>query len=168
MTYGRRVSAAHWTMPPGAARLPDDTFLALQQALAGRYSLESELGRGGMGLVFRAREVRLDRPVAIKLLRPDVAARSDIRERFLREARTAAQLYHPNIVPIYLADEIDGLIFFVMACVEGETLARRVERTGPLAPDEAARLLRSISWALGVCARAWRGASRHQAGKHPH
>ena len=102
-----------------------------------------------MGLVFRAREVRLDRPVAIKLLRPDVAARSDIRERFLREARTAAQLYHPNIVPIYLADEIDGLIFFVMACVEGETLARRVERTGPLAPDEAARLLHSISWALG-------------------
>jgi serine/threonine-protein kinase len=154
-------------MPPGAVGLPDDTFLALQHALAGRYSLESELGRGGMGLVFRAREVRLDRPVAIKLLRPDVAARDDIRERFLREARTAAQLYHPNIVPIYLADEIDGLIFFVMACVEGETLARRVERTGPLAPDEAAGCCDPF---LGprVCARAWRGASRHQAGEHPH
>jgi serine/threonine-protein kinase len=135
-------------MPHGIPGLPDDTFMALQQALAGRYSLESELGRGGMGLVYRAREVRLDRPVAIKLLRPDVAARDDIRERFLREARTAAQLYHPNIVPIYLADEIDGLIFFVMACVEGETLARMVERTGPMAPDEAARLLRSIAWAL--------------------
>ena len=148
MTYGSRVSAAYWAMPSGMHGPPDDSFLALQQALAGRYSLESELGRGGMGLVFRAREVRLDRPVAIKLLRPEVAARHDIRERFLREARTAAQLYHPNIVPIYLADEIDGLIFFVMACVDGETLARRVERTGPMAPDEAARILRSISWAL--------------------
>ena len=135
-------------MAPHAYGLPDDSFLALQQALAGRYSLECELGRGGMGLVFRAREVRLDRPVAIKLLRPDVAARDDIRERFLREARTAAQLHHPNIVPIYLADEIDGLIFFVMACVDGETLARRAERTGPMAPDEVAGLMRSISWAL--------------------
>ena len=148
MTYGRSVGAAHWAMVSGPHRLADDTFLALQQALAGRYSLESELGRGGMGVVFRAREVRLDRPVAIKLLRPDVAARDDIRERFLREARTAAQLVHPNIVPIYLADEIDGLIFFVMACIEGETLARRVERTGPMAPDDGAKLLRSISWAL--------------------
>ncbi len=135
-------------MPPGPHRLNDDTFLALQQALAGHYSLESELGRGAMGLVFRAREVRLDRPVAIKLLRPDVASRGDMGERFLREARTAAQLYHPNIVPIYHADEIDGLSFFVMACVEGETLARRVERRGPMAPDEAARLLRAIAWAL--------------------
>ena len=135
-------------MPSGPHRVPDDNFLALQQALAGRYSLESELGHGAMGLVFRAREVRLDRPVAIKLLRPDLASRGDIRERFLREARTAAQLYHPNIVPIYLADEVDGLIFFVMACVDGETLARRVERKGSLAPDEATRLLRSIAWAL--------------------
>jgi len=135
-------------MPSGPQQVPDDTFLALQQALAGRYSLESELGHGAMGLVFRAREVRLDRPVAIKLLRPDLASRGDIRERFLREARTAAQLYHPNIVPIYLADEVDGLIFFVMACVDGETLARRVERKGSLAPDEATRLLRSIAWAL--------------------
>ena len=92
MTYGGGVSAAHSAMPLGTYGLPDDTFLALQQALAGRYSLESELGHGGMGVVFRAREVRLDRPVAIKLLRPDVAARPDIRERFLREARTAAQL----------------------------------------------------------------------------
>ncbi len=135
-------------MPSGPHRVPDDTFLALQQALAGRYSLESELGRGAMGLVFRAREVRLDRPVAIKLLRPDLASRGDIKERFLREARTAARLYHPNIVPIYLADEVDGLSFFVMACVDGETLARRVERKGPMAPDEAARVLRAITWAL--------------------
>ncbi|MBP2648418.1 MAG: protein kinase [Gemmatimonadetes bacterium] len=148
MTYGRGVSAAHWAMASGPHHLVDDTFLALQEALAGRYSLESELGRGGMGLVYRAREVRLDRPVAIKLLRPDLASRSDIRERFLREARTAAQLYHPNIVPIHLADEVDGMSFFVMACVDGETLAQRIERKGPMAPEEAARLLRSIAWAL--------------------
>ena len=148
MTYGRGVSAAHWAMASGPHHPVDDTFLALQQALAGRYSLESELGRGAMGLVYRAREVRLDRPVAIKLLRPDLASRSDIRERFLREARTAAQLYHPNIVPIHLADEVDGMSFFVMACVDGETLAQRIERKGPMAPEEAARLLRSIAWAL--------------------
>ena len=126
----------------------DDTFLALQEALAGRYSLESELGHGAMGVVFRAREVRLDRTVAIKLLRPDLATRSDVREKFMQEARTAAQLDHPNIVRIYLADEVDGLSFFVMACVDGDTLARQVERKGPMAPGEAARLLRSISWAL--------------------
>lgn len=136
-------------MPTANNGLPDDTFLALQQALAGRYSLESELGRGGMGIVFRAREVRLDRLVAIKLLRPDVATRAEVRDRFLSEARTAAGLEHPNIVPIYLADEVAGLSFFVMACVDGETLARRVERRGPMVAGEAARMLRSIAWALG-------------------
>ena len=126
----------------------DDTFLALQEALAGRYSLESELGMGQWAVVFRAREVRLDRTVAIKLLRPDLATRSDVRERFMQEARTAAKLDHPNIVRIYLADEVDGLSFFVMECVDGDTLARQVERKGAMAPGEAARLLRAISWAL--------------------
>src|SRR3954452_22300135 len=80
---------------------PDSLFLSFQLALAGRYSIDRELGRGGMGIVFLAREVHLDRPVAIKLLPPNRAAEPSLRERFLREARTAANLSHPNIIPIH-------------------------------------------------------------------
>src|SRR5829696_4380757 len=93
----------------------DPEFVALQTALAGQYSLERELGRGGMGIVYLAREVRLERLVAIKLLPPGLAGRPDLRERFLREARTAARLSHPNIVPIFRVDDIGGVVFIVMA-----------------------------------------------------
>lgn len=77
-------------------------ILALQEHLAGRYSIETELGRGGMGIVLLARDVALDRLVAIKLLPESLAADPEYRKRFLREARTAAGLSHPNIVPIHL------------------------------------------------------------------
>jgi serine/threonine-protein kinase len=92
--------------------------------------------------------VRLDRPVAIKLLPPSKTADPRLRERFLREARTAAKLSHPNIIPIYAVEEIDAFVFFAMAYVEGETLTERVRRRGPLPPSEAARLLRDVAWAL--------------------
>src|ERR671918_2279110 len=85
--------------------LPDRLFLDFQSAIAGRYSLERELGRGGMGVVYLAREVRLDRPVAIKVLPPTRARNHALRERFLREARTAAKLSPPNIIPIHAVDE---------------------------------------------------------------
>jgi serine/threonine-protein kinase len=127
---------------------PDEVFVEVQAALAGRYSLERELGRGGMGIVYLAREVRLDRPVAIKLLPPARARDARLRERFLREARTAAKLSHPHIVPIFAVDEIGAFVFFAMAYVEGETLTERVRRRGPLPPSEAARVLREIAWAL--------------------
>ena len=127
---------------------PDRLFLDFQEAVAGRYSLERELGRGGMGVVYLAREVRLDRPVAIKLLPPGKAADPKLRERFLREARTAAKLSHPNIIPLHAVEELGQFVFFVMAYVEGETLTARVRRTGPLAPSEAARILRDVAWAL--------------------
>jgi serine/threonine-protein kinase len=129
--------------------LPSPEFFALQQAVAGSYSLERELGRGGMGVVFLARDVALDRPVAIKLLPPELAARPGMRERFLREARTAARLSHPNIVPIHAVEERDGLVFFVMAFVDGETLGDRVRRAGPLPAAEAMRVTQEIAWALG-------------------
>ena len=83
------------------ASLVDPTFIAFQQALAGRYSIDRELGRGGMGIVYLAREVHLDRLVAIKLLPPERASDPELRERFLREARLAAKLSHPNIVVLY-------------------------------------------------------------------
>lgn len=123
-------------------------FIALQEALAGRYSLEHELGRGGMGIVYLAHEVALDRPVALKLLPPELAAQPALRERFLREARTAAGLSHPNIVPIHAVDEIAGYVFFAMAFVDGETLGQRVRSRGPLSSSDAARLLREVAWAL--------------------
>ncbi len=125
-------------------------FLALQELLAGRYSIERELGRGGMGIVLLARDVALDRPVAIKLLPPHLATRPDERDRFLKEARTAAGLAHPNIVPIHLVEAHGDLVFFVMGFVDGETLRDRVERAGPLPPRLATKLLQEVAWALGA------------------
>src|SRR2546423_10092988 len=126
----------------------DRLFLDFQSAIAGRYSLEREVGRGGMGVVYLAREVRLDRPVAIKLLPPSKTADPKLRERFLREARTAAKLSHPNVISIHAVEETGGFVFFAMAYVEGETLTERVRRRGPLAPSEGSRVLRDGAWAL--------------------
>src|SRR4051812_25597995 len=126
----------------------DPLFLAFQEAVAGRYSLERELGRGGMGVVYLAREVRLDRPVAIKLLPPELAAHANLRDRFTREARTAARLSHPYIVPIHAVDEIGGFVFYVMAYVDGETLGQRVQHRGALPAQEVTRILREVAWAL--------------------
>ena len=127
---------------------PDDLFLALQAALAGRYSLERELGRGGMGIVYLARDVRLDRPVALKLLPPERAEVPGLRESFLREARLAARLAHPNIVPIHAVEEIGDCVFYAMRYVAGETLGERLRRVYRLAPHDAARLLQDTAYAL--------------------
>ncbi|GLC26947.1 serine/threonine-protein kinase [Roseisolibacter agri] len=126
---------------------PDGAFLELQAALAGEYSLQRELGRGGMGIVYLARDVQLDRDVAIKVLPPHLGT-AESRERFLREARTAAGLSHPHIVPIHRVGEARGFVFFVMSYVEGETLGERLRTRGPLAPAEATRVLREVAWAL--------------------
>src|SRR5687768_8614884 len=126
----------------------DPEFIGLQAALAGQYSLERELGRGGMGVVYLAREVRLERHVAIKLLPPALAVRPELRERFLREARTAAKLSHPNIVPIFRVDELGGFVFIVMAYIEGDTLSQRIRARGQLSSNEVARILREVAWAL--------------------
>ncbi len=123
-------------------------FIALQQALIGRYSLERELGRGGMGIVFLARDVALDRSVAIKLLPPAMAAQPALRERFLREARTAAKLSHPNIIPIFSVESAADLVFFVMAYVEGETLGQRIRARGPLLARDGTKLIQEVAWAL--------------------
>jgi hypothetical protein len=126
----------------------DETFLLVQSALAGEYSLERELGRGGMGLVYLAREVQLDRLVAIKVLPPHLSVNAELRSRFLRESRTAARLSHPNVVPVFRVGEVGGLVYFAMAYVEGETLTHRVATKGPLVPHEGARILREAAWAL--------------------
>ena len=137
---------------------PSADFLDLQAALAGEYSLQRELGRGGMGIVYLARDVQLDRDVAIKVLPSHLARTAESRERFVREARTAAGLSHPHIVPIHRVGEAVApgergapgkrFVFFVMSYVEGETLGERLRTRGPLPPAEAARVLREVAWAL--------------------
>ena len=138
-------------MPPRTFRVvtyPSTEFLDLQAALAGEYSLQRELGRGGMGIVYLARDVQLDRDVAIKVLPTHLAETPSARERFLREARMAAGLSHPHIVPIHRVGEAGGFVFFVMSYIEGETLGERLRTRGPLPPVEATRVLREVAWAL--------------------
>jgi len=132
--------------------VPDITDPELQarvtQVLAPAYEVEGEIGRGGNGIVYRARDVRLKRNVAVKLLPPELAYRAEIRTRFLQEAQTAAQLSHPNIVPIYTVDEKDGLVYFVMAFIDGESLGGRLRARGPTNADDTRRILREVGQAL--------------------
>src|SRR5215212_3995049 len=143
--FGRETSSPQGRTT-GMAQ-PSSEFLELQAALAGEYSIQRELGRGGMGIVYLARDVQLDRDVAIKVL-PSHLASADARERFVREARMAAGLSHPHIVPIHRVGEAGGFVFFVMSYVEGETLGERLRRTGPMPATEATRVLREVAWAL--------------------
>lgn len=120
----------------------------LQRTLGDQYGVERELGRGGMGAVFLARDLRLHRHVAIKVLPPALSAHADLRERFLRETRVAASFSHPNIVPVHAIEEREGLLAFVMGFVDGETLGARVRRSGPVSVLEAVRVLQEMAWAL--------------------
>jgi serine/threonine protein kinase len=123
----------------------------LTQALGSAYTLDGEIGRGGMGVVFNARDERLKRQVAVKVLPPELAFREEIRLRFLREAETAARLSHPHIVPIHSVGEApDGLVYFVMAYVDGESLAAKLKRRGRLPSDEARRIMQETADALGA------------------
>lgn len=120
----------------------------VERVLSPHYELDTEIGRGGMGVVYRAKDRRLKRTVAIKVLPPELAFRSEIKTRFLREAETAAQLNHPNIVDIYAVDEAEGIVFFVMAYITGDNLAKRLHDHGALSVDETRRTLRDVADAL--------------------
>jgi serine/threonine-protein kinase len=117
-------------------------------AIGDLYDVDEELGRGGMSVVYLATDLRLRRRVAIKVLPPELNFRADVRARFQREAETAAGLSHPNIVPIYSVDERDGLVYFVMALVQGDSLGACLTKSGPMVPDEARRILRGVADAL--------------------
>ena len=117
-------------------------------AVGDQYLIEAEIGRGGMAAVYRALDLRLHRHVAIKALPPELAFNGDVRTRFLREAQTAAQLSHPNIVPIYTVDERGGVVYFVMALIEGESLAARLARPPRLSIDAVRRVLSEVADAL--------------------
>ncbi len=129
---------------------PPDSELSAHvgRVLSPHYELDCEIGRGGMGVVYRAKDRRLKRTVALKVLPPELAFRSDIKTRFLREAETAAQLNHPNIVDIYAVDEAEGIVYFVMAYITGDNLAKRLHDHGALSFDETRRTLRDVADAL--------------------
>src|SRR5437762_5873534 len=129
-------------------RPEDELGTHVAQVLSANYELESEVGRGGMGIVYCARDRRLKREIAIKVLPPELAFRADIKSRFLREAETAAQLNHPNIVPIYTVEEKDNLVYFVMALIAGENLGTHLAHTGAMPPVEVRRILREVADAL--------------------
>jgi predicted Ser/Thr protein kinase len=131
-----------------AAEAKDPLRAALEDSLGFQYRVERLLGRGGMGAVYLARELALDRDVAIKVLPPDRVEAADAVERFRREARTAARLSHPNIVPLYTFGEVKGLVYFVMGYVRGESLAAHLGRRGRLAVEEARRILVEVAEAL--------------------
>jgi serine/threonine protein kinase len=131
----------------------DPLFETLKKAIGFQYRIERLLGRGGMGAVYLAHELALDRDVAIKVLLPEQASTPQMRERFRREARTAARLSHPHIVPLHTFGEVSGLVYFVMGYIAGESLASRLKRQGPFPPEEARTLLVAICDALDYAHR---------------
>ena len=124
----------------------------LQDTLRDRYRVEREVGAGGMAVVFVATDLKHQRAVAIKVLRPELGAAVGP-ERFLREIEIAARLQHPHILPVYDSGQADGMLYYVMPFVEGESLRDRLVRAGPLAPAEAARIGREVADALAYAHR---------------
>ncbi len=125
-----------------------DQLARLQAALTGRYTIEHELGRGGMATVYLAQDLKHGRPIALKVLRPELAAALGP-GRFLREIEIAARLTHPNILPLHDSGEAGGLLYYVMPYVDGESLRSRLAREGPLPLDRALEIAREVASALG-------------------
>src|SRR5690348_17876468 len=127
-------------------------FPEVRAAFTGRYAIERELGRGGMATVYLAEDLKHGRPVAIKVLAPELAAALG-RERFLREIATAARLSHPHILPLHDSGETNGFLYYVMPYVEGESLRDRLDREQQLSVDEAVHHGRAIASALDYAHR---------------
>jgi serine/threonine protein kinase len=123
--------------------------LAPGSIIAG-YEVETVVGSGGIGELYRARQLRLDRPVALKIVEPELAADPVVRERLRREARTVASLDHPNVVPLYEAGEDNGTVFIATRWVEGTELGALIRESGPLEPRRAARIAAQLASALEV------------------
>ncbi|MGE5750230.1 MAG: protein kinase domain-containing protein [Gemmatimonas sp.] len=128
------------------------TANASQRALGDRYTIENEIGRGGMATVYRARDPRHDRSVAVKVLNADIAASLGT-ERFLQEIKTVASLTHPHIVPVHDSGETGGVLYYVMPHISGETLREKIAREKQLSPAEAVRLTRTLASALDFAHR---------------
>lgn len=131
-----------------------DLLERLQTALGRQYRVDREIGRGGMGVVYLARDLILDRPVAVKVVHPDLTANRTVASRFLAEARTIAKLRHPSIVSVHTAGQVAGQLYFVMDYLEGETLRERLAREGRLEPAVAGRIIADIAAALDTASAA--------------
>nr|MDQ3080758.1 protein kinase [Gemmatimonadota bacterium] len=129
-----------------------DQITRIRNALADRYEVEREIGRGGMATVYLAHDIRHNRRVALKVLHPDLSS-SIGPDRFLREIQLAARLNHPHIVPLFDSGEAGGFLYYVMPVVEGETLRDRLLRDGQLPLDESLQLVRGIASALDYAHR---------------
>src|ERR1044071_421932 len=129
-----------------------DLQTRLSSGLAGRYALERELGQGGMAVVFLALDLRHDRKVALKILRPEISVEVGA-ERFLREIKLAAGLNHPHILPIYAAGQAAGMLFYVMPNMEGRSLRERLDAEKQLPLEEALRITREVATALDYAHR---------------
>jgi len=124
-----------------------DRLQLLKSALAGRYSVLSELGSGGMAIVYLADDLKHDRPVALKVLHPELAATLGP-ERFLREVKLTARLQHPHILPVFDSGDAEGQLWYVMPYVEGESLRGRLSREPQLPLDDALRITQNVLSAL--------------------
>src|SRR3989442_3264660 len=124
-----------------------DLLAVLRDALADRYAVERELGRGGMATVFLAEDLKHRRPVAIKVLHSVLAAAVGA-DRFLREIEVAARLQHPHILPLYDSGTAGGFLYYVMPYVEGESLRERLEREKQLSLEDALRIAAQVAGAL--------------------
>jgi serine/threonine-protein kinase len=136
-------------MTESLQQLPD----TLRAALADRYALEREVGRGGMATVYLARDLKHDRPVAVKVLSRALAGQCCEPDRFVREIRIAARLVHPAIIPLHDSGQADGLLYYVMPYLAGETLRERLRREGRLPLPEVLRLTRPLAGALDYAHR---------------
>jgi serine/threonine protein kinase len=126
----------------------DNLFDRVVVAIGKQYLVDGEIGRGGSGVVYRATDLKLGRQVAIKVLPPELAYNESVRTRFIREAQTAAGLSHPNIVPIYSVDEKEGIVYFVMALVVGQSVASHLATDHSWPADRTERVLREVADAL--------------------
>jgi tetratricopeptide (TPR) repeat protein len=136
--------------PAPAPAVPTKVMASVESTLGGRYTLEKELGRGGMGVVYLARDSQLDRPVALKFLGSLVDSSEEYRERFVREARTAAKISHPNIISIYDISASEGKAYIAMEYIEGPSLHKLVGQRGKLKPREAVNLIVQTCGALAA------------------
>src|SRR5499427_8697658 len=129
-----------------------DTLASLTAALADRYRIQREIGQGGMATVYLARDTRHERRVALKVLRPELGAVLGV-ERFLSEIRVTANLQHSNLLPLFDSGEADGLLFYVMPYVDGESLRAKLQRETQLPIAEAVRIATAVAGALDYAHR---------------
>ena len=143
-----------------------EPILRLNDAFASRYRIERVIGEGGMATVYLADDLRHQRKVALKVLKPELAAVVGA-ERFLAEITTTANLQHPNIVPLFDSGEADGFVFYVMPFIEGESLQEKLDQERQLPVEKAVRIATDLADALQAAHEGGGDPSRRQAGEHP-